>query len=206
MVSKLSSSFLIIGLAAFLLCCSEQHKTEIADIEPEVKINLDSINSYRQGKSDALLVFMAKKKRFQYGQDFTDADIKRTLVDLTSNRSLTEPELPKLLLITGVLFNDLGDSLKAQTYYELEVQMADKALGTKLDEILKDNWRRSKVEALLLLGRTEELQKFKKTEKLKLKGFHLKDFVQFFDFKPEEIYASYSLKKRLDTNIDVVQY
>lgn len=195
------------ALVFFCNACEQQEKPLPGVEKDGVRAPNDGrVPTYNQEKSPALVRFMLVKQNFESGRNMTDANIKQAIVDLTANRSTTQPELPKLHLITGVLFRDLGNEAKAKEYFELEIAMADLALKkTELEETFRQNWRRSKLEAQILLGKTEEWKASLLQLKKSTRPEDVTELEGVSKFTADEVYSTYSLRTHLSGEAGTVR-
>lgn len=186
-----------------LLSCNPREKTDVVQKEDQVEPKKLAL-TYSQDKVSSMVRYMHQKEKFDASGKSNDILIKQVLVDLTSDRSVTVPEIPKLHLVTGVLFNDLGKEKKALEYYELEIKMADLSEKTGLEEALKQNWRRSKIEALILMDQSTRLKGYMANLKRNLEWRYYKELYECSKFRREDVYASYSLKIVRNKDMGVV--
>lgn len=120
----------------------------------------------------------------------SDQEIKQMIVKVTSNRSLTEPEFSKLMLITGTLYEDLGNTNKAREYYKREIELADKVLAKSKDI----QWLQSKIEAFIMLNDKKSLVELRKSSKESLSETDFRGIEPWFDVTKEELFKHYSFK------------
>ncbi len=184
-------SILVIGISCF--SCSSKKKDVVTSGElPNYKHPDKDVTVHSREKksvaSESVLQFLLMKESLD--KPASDQQIKQMIVKVTSNRSLTEPEVSKLMLITGTLYEDLGETMKAQEYYHREVELADKVLS-------KDpniHWYQSKIEALIMLNDQKSLEVMKQRAKSELSKTDWYDMQPWFDVTKDELFKHYSFK------------
>ena len=191
---KIYLSFLFISI---LVSCVE--KQELKKYEGDFivqKTSSDSLANMRVDRADALIHFIALKREFQSGKEISDLMIRQTITNLATNKSVTKPEIPKIFMIIGVLYQDLGLSDKAKKYYELEIKLANLAEAIDMEDTYKQNWRIAKIESLILLRDKKRLDNYK--EELFYLRKHIRQELDYpFNYEFENVFGSYSLKKRV---------
>jgi len=154
---------LVLFECAVLSCSSENKETDHSNIRSNGR-TIDYkhpdkdvvVKKRKEAKGDRMLMFMIERNKLK--RPVSDQHIKQLIVFLTTDMSRTEPGELKLMLMTGVLFEDIGNHVKAKEYYQLEVDFADRILATGKHA----SYLQSKVEALILLNDLEKLKSFEK--------------------------------------------